>query len=233
MNDKKVVILQSNYIPWKGYFDLIDFADIFVFYDDVQFTPRDWRNRNKIKTTHGTTWLTIPCGNDRKRLVCDVEIKDSKWQEEHWRSIEHFYKKAPYFNDYKDFFWKMYKDKIWKNLSDFNQYVIKVISNDIFNFNTEFIDSRVFKCKEKKLFRILEILDKMENVSEYISGPSAKNYLEEDEFVKRNIKLTYMDYSKYPEYKQLYGQFIHEVSIIDLIFNEGPNAKKFLLGYNR
>jgi len=229
--NNKIAILQSNYIPWKGYFDIIGMADIFVFYDDVQFTPRDWRSRNKIKTTHGTMWLTIPCGKDRNRLICEVEIKDPSWQDEHWNTIEHFYKKAKYFKYYKDFFQEIFKGKIWKNLSEFNQYVIKKISYEILNFNTEFIDSRIFQCKEKKLHRILEILDKFENISEYISGPSAKDYLTEDEFKKRNLKLIYMNYSNYPEYTQLYGSFIHEVTILDLIFNEGSNAIGYMKSY--
>lgn len=94
MDGKKVVILQSNYIPWKGYFDLINMADVFVFYDDVQYTVRDWRNRNKIKTPEGTLWLTIPCGSDRNRLIYEVDLKDHNWQRDHWQKVEFYYKKA-------------------------------------------------------------------------------------------------------------------------------------------
>lgn len=229
---KKVVILQSNYIPWKGYFDLINFADIFVFYDDVQFTVRDWRNRNKIKTPNGALWLTIPCGSDRNRLICEVELKDPSWQREHWQKIEFFYKKAPYFKEYKSFFEDIYLGTQWRNLSDFNQYLIKSIAREILGIKTVFEDSRKYNCTKSKMDRILEILDKMGDVSEYITGPAAKDYLVEQEFVKRNIELTYMDYIGYPEYPQLYSPpFISEVSIIDLLFNTGKDAVNYMKSF--
>ena len=141
---KRVAILQSNYIPWKGYFDLINMVDEFVFYDDVQYTTRDWRNRNIIKTFHGLKWLTIPCGASRKRLICDVRIIDRLWQNKHWHSIVLSYKKSIYFNKYSDFFEDFYLNNIWSNLSELNHYLIKTISNNILNIKTKFIDSRQF-----------------------------------------------------------------------------------------
>jgi len=93
-------ILQSNYIPWRGYFHLVHDADIFVFYDDVQYTHDDWRNRNRIKTPHGSKWLTIPAGRDKRRLICDVEITDQTWKKKHRKSIEQNYRHAPFFENY-------------------------------------------------------------------------------------------------------------------------------------
>ena len=101
---KTVVVLQSNYIPWKGYFDLVHDADLFIFYDDLQFTKNDWRNRNKLKSAKGTEWLTIPVGIDANRLICEVELKDATWQWKHWQTIQHLYGKSPYFSRYKAFF---------------------------------------------------------------------------------------------------------------------------------
>lgn len=227
---KTVVISQSNYIPWKGYFSLILFADIFVFLDDVQYTKRDWRNRNRIKTPNGLIWLSIPCSSNRNSRICDVEIKDTKWQEKHWKSIIHSYGKAKYFKDYKAFFEKLYLERKWTNLSELNQYFIKLISKETFNINTVFQDSRDFNCQGKGIQRIFEILGKIDGVTNYLTGPSAKNYISgcEVEFLSRGIQLQYMDYSGYSGYNQLFGPFIHEVSVLDLIFNTGPNAKQYL-----
>ncbi|MFX0201153.1 MAG: WbqC family protein [Candidatus Hodarchaeota archaeon] len=225
---KKVGILQSNYIPWKGYFDLIARVDRFVFYDDVQYTRGDWRNRNKIKTPDGTLWLTIPCGSDIQRRICDVRLERHGWQEKHWKNIEQYYRRAKYFHQYRDFFREIYLGNHWTNLSDFNQTVIKRISRKILGVKTIFEDSRKYPSRGKKLRRLLGILDQIGDVSEYVSGPSAKAYLDEKKFVERKIKLTYMSYLDYPEYRQLYGTFRHDVSIIDLLFNEGPQAARFM-----
>ena len=135
---KKIAILQSNYIPWKGYFDIIAKVDLFIFHDDLQYTKGDWRNRNKIKTEKGTEWLTIPCGSSEKRLICDVQLNDSSWQKDHWNKIVTNYRKAPFFNKYKSLLEYFYLDKKWDNLSNFNQCFIKTISSDIFGFKTIF-----------------------------------------------------------------------------------------------
>src|SRR5687767_735619 len=100
---KRVAVLQSNYIPWKGYFDIIHDVDVFIFHDDLQYTKQDWRNRNRIKTPKGAEWLTIPVGTSEDRLICEVEIPESNWAEKHWRMIQQNYSKAPYFTLYKQF----------------------------------------------------------------------------------------------------------------------------------
>jgi len=97
---KTVAILQSNYIPWKGYFDVINDVDLFIFYDDVQYTKNDWRNRNKVKTANGTGWLSIPVGADKNRLICEVILNDNRWQEKHWKTLCQLYGKASYFSSY-------------------------------------------------------------------------------------------------------------------------------------
>lgn len=227
---KKVAILQSNYIPWRGYFDIINMVDEFVFYDDLQYTSRNWRNRNSIKTSHGLKWLTIPCGVSRSRLICEVELKDEHWQYKHWQSIFLNYKKATYFNIYSSFFEDFYLNNTWTNLTELNHYLIKAIAKDILGIQTKFIDSRQFDCKFRKEERVFEILDKTK-ATHYLSGPAAKEYLHEEKFRNRGIELEWMDYSNYPEYSQLYPPFEHRVSIIDLIFNEGPNAKRFMKSF--
>ena len=227
----KVAILQSNYIPWKGYFDTIRSVDLFIFHDDLQYTKGDWRNRNKIKTPNGIKWLTIPCGTNEKRLICEVEITDHSWQKQHWNLIQMSYKKSEYFSVYKSFFEDIFLGENWKNLSDFNQTIIKKISKEILNIDTEFDDSRRYELKEKKGDRVIELLKKA-NAEYYLSGPAAKDYINEKVFKENNISLEWMDYSNYPEYTQLYPPFEHFVSIIDLIFNEGPNTLNFMKKIN-
>lgn len=232
IKSKKVVILQSNYIPWKGYFDLLNTADIFIFYDDLQYTTRDWRNRNKIRTPRGTDWLSIPCGNDQTRLICEVELTEAEWQKTHWRKIVEHYSKASCFETYKAFFEEVFLAKQWTNLSELNQYLIKTIASDFLGSTTTFLDSRTYHLKESKRNRIMELLDKVGGVTEYITGPAAKDYLLQEDFDQRNMDLTIFEYPDYPPYRQVYDPFIHEVSIIDLLFNEGEKASRFISSFS-
>jgi hypothetical protein len=224
---KKIAILQSNYIPWKGYFDIIAKVDLFIFHDDLQYTKGDWRNRNKIKTANGCEWLTIPCGSSEKRLICDIQLNDSSWQKEHWNKIVTNYQKAPFFNKYKSLLEYYYLDNKWDKLSDLNQSFIKTISSEIFGFKTVFEDSRKYELKFTKAERVIELLKKA-GADSYLSGPSAKNYISEKEFINNGISIEWMDYSGYKEYNQLHGNFIHEVTILDLLLNEGDEAIKLL-----
>ena len=227
---KKVAILQSNYIPWKGYFDLISQVDEFIFYDDIQYTKHDWRNRNKIKTPNGLLWLTVPVGECISRLICEVEISNNTWQKKHWQTISQFYKKAPYFKEYKDLFEDFYLNETHTNLAKMNQTLIKRICKDILGIKTKFKDSRAFNLQGKKEERILELLQKTD-ANCYLSGPAAKNYIDEQHFIDKKIGLHWMDYSGYPEYSQLFGQFEHTVSILDLIFNVGKEAPFYVYGW--
>ncbi|QHC05392.1 hypothetical protein GRQ40_16640 [Anoxybacillus sp. PDR2] len=229
---KKIAIIQSNYIPWKGYFDIINDSDIFIFLDDVQYTNRDWRNRNKIKTIHGLKWLTIPVGSDTNRLICDVSIESSRWQKEHWETIKYCYSKAKYFNLYKDFFEDLYCSRVWTNLSELNQYIITHISKDILGINTKFFNSKDLNCKGKKQEKLINLIKKVEG-NLYISGPSAQNYIDDLMFVKNQIQLVYKDYFGYPEYEQFYPPFEHGVTILDLIFHTGPDAPYYIWGWRK
>lgn len=227
----RVAILQSNYMPWKGYFDIIASVDLFVFHDDLQYTKGDWRNRNKIKTPKGAEWLTVPCGTSEHRLICDVKLTNSDWQRKHWGLIQTNYLKAPYFKQYSPFFEEIYLGHTWANLSDMNQYVIKVISTELLRMNAQFDDSRAYDLKTAKGDRVIELLKKV-GATKYLSGPAAKSYLNDSAFATEGIDLEWMNYSGYPEYPQLNPPFDHAVSIIDLLFNTGPDAASFML-YNK
>ena len=228
----RVAILQSNYIPWKGYFDIIGSVDLFVFHDDLQYTKGDWRNRNKIKTPNGAEWLTVPCGTSEHRLICEVELPNADWQRKHWNLIRTHYAKAPHFKRYAPFFEGIYLGRVWKNLSDMNQHVIKAISTELLGMTARFDDSRAYGLKEAKAARVVELLKKV-GAGTYLSGPAAKAYLNEADFVQAGIGLEWMDYAGYPEYPQLYPPFEHAVSIIDLLFNAGPDASSLMLHAKR
>jgi hypothetical protein len=232
MTSHTVAIIQSSYIPWKGYFDIIHDADEFIFLDEVQYTVRDWRTRNRIKTANGSIWLTVPAGSDRNRLIRDVAIDDSSWQEKHWKSITHSYSRAPYFRQYADFFEELYRARVWTNLSDMNRYMTEKVARELLGIRTRFTDSSSYSAQGAKLDKILDLL-RLSHATRYISGPSASGYLDPARFEELGIELVLKDYSGYPEYKQLYPPFEHAVSIIDLIFNTGPDAADFIWNHRQ
>jgi hypothetical protein len=230
-NSKKIAILQSNYIPWKGYFDIINSVDEFVIYDEVQYTKRDWRNRNLIKTNEGPKWLTIPVsvkGNYYQKIK-DTQIADNIWPLKHWKSISMCYSHAPFFKEYKNIFEELYLSINSRSLSEINLNFIEVI-NKIMDIRTRISSSFEYKIGIGKTERLIQICKQAE-ADEYISGPSAKAYIYEDLFATNNIKLTYFNYDGYKEYDQLFPPFEHSVSIIDLIFNKGPDSTKYLKSY--
>ena len=225
---KKIAILQSNYIPWKGYFDLISSVDEFILYDDMQYTRRDWRNRNKIKTINGPQWLTIPVDVKGKyhQSIKDTQIIDNTWAKKHWNTIKQNYSKSKYFIVYELLFEDFFKNCREESLSLINYKFIRMI-NEILGIKTKISWSSDFILVDGKSERLLGLCKDC-HATEYISGPAAKNYLDESLFEQHSIKVTWMDYSDYPEYDQRFAPFEHGVTILDLIFNEGHNAYKFM-----
>ncbi|MGE0864653.1 MAG: WbqC family protein [Vicinamibacterales bacterium] len=228
---KRVAVLQSNYIPWKGYFDIIHDVDTFIFYDDVQYTTRDWRNRNRIKTEAGPQWLTVPVGSDRDRLIRDVMLPaDSGWAGEHWRRIARAYRSAPFFDRYRPYFEAFYLRRSWRSLSELNQALIVRISCDLLGVATQFEQSADYRLTASKGERIIELLKRC-GAERYVSGPSARAYLTDAELAAAGIDVVWKDYRGYPEYAQLHGEFRHDVSILDLLFHTGPAAAEFIWGW--
>jgi len=235
MDELKVAILQSSYIPWKGYFDIIHDVDLFIFFDDVQFTKRDWRSRNMIITKNGLMWLSVPVLSKGKyeQRICDVEIDPSqKWQKAHFSSITHNYSNAPFFSLYKDFFRQVYLEMRWSNLSELNQYLIKAISLDYLGIKTKFGNSSDYDVCGEKHERLLNLV-KATGADIYVSGPSAKNYVIEKDYEEAGTEIYWKDYSDYPKYRQLHGEFNHNVSILDLLFNTGKGASHYIWGWRK
>jgi hypothetical protein len=227
---KRVAILQSSYIPWKGYFDIIHDVDLFVFHDDLQYTKGDWRNRNRIKTPRGAEWLTIPVGTREDRLICEVEIRDRSWAAKHWRRIAQSYSRAPHFESYRPWFEEAYLGRAWESLSELNQHLIRGISRDLLGLRTEFADSRDFRPEGRKLDRLLDLVRKA-GAGLYVSGPAARSYIDPARFEEIGVQLAWKDYSGYPEYPQAYPPFVHEVTVLDLLFHVGPEAPAHIWGW--
>jgi hypothetical protein len=221
---RRIAISQSNYIPWRGYFDLIASVDEFVFYDDVQYTTRDWRNRNRIKTPQGVQWLSIPVGSNRRK-ICDVFIPDVQCGRKHWAILTANYARAPYFAEtehwLKPFFWEP-----WTSLSELNQRLIEKICF-MLGIRTQFSRSGDHHAVGDRSGRLLALCKEL-GASTYVSGPKAATYLDTDAFRSADVKVEWMDYGGYADYTQLWGPFEANVSIVDVLFNCGPDARSFL-----
>lgn len=231
MPSKKVAILQSSYIPWKGYFDLINQVDEFILYDDMQYTRRDWRNRNRIKSHSGVCWITIPVkvkGRYHQKIK-DVIISDGKWTGAHWKMIAHSYAKAPYFREYREVFEPLFLDCREIYLSEINFRFIRAICA-MLGIKTKISWSMDYDLVSGRSERLVDLC-LQSGASEYISGPSAKSYLQPAFFEAQGIRLVYADYSGYFPYRQMFPPFEHGVSIIDLLLNEGPNATRFMKSF--
>lgn len=230
---KKIAILQSNYIPWKGYFDIINMVDEFILYDDMQYTRRDWRNRNKIVTPNGLLWLSIPVENKGKfyQKINETKVVDKQWIDSHWRSIQLNYSRARYFDEYAEQIRGIYEQcREEKFLSMINYKFIRGIC-DILGIKTQITWSSDYKLVDGKTERLIGLVKEAKG-DYYLSGPAAKDYIDDNLFKQANIKLDWMDYTGYPEYHQLFNGFEHGVSVLDLIFNEGINAVKFMKSFN-
>lgn len=227
---KKIAILQSNYIPWKGYFDLINKVDEFILYDDMQYTKRDWRNRNKIKTVAGLKWLSIGVEVKGKyfQKINETQVSEKSWAKDHWNKLNEAYKKAPYFADYKTLVQSWYDEAAdLTHLSDINYCFIKNICIFL-GIETKISWSSDYQLVEGKSERLLQLCIDAGG-STYISGPSAKDYLDTQVFEKQDVDVEWMKYDQYPIYSQCHGEFEHGVSIIDVIFNCGPDTKRHIL----
>ncbi|WP_438422361.1 WbqC family protein [Aquimarina macrocephali] len=228
---KKIAISQSNYIPWKGYFDMINMVDVFVLYDEVQYTKNDWRNRNILKTNKGLEWITIPVKqNNLDQRVDETKVFLPKWNVKHWKTLQAVYGKAPFFRKYRERFEKLYLEIDTLLLSEINKKFIHEIC-DILNIKTPIISSTELSLVGDANERLIDACIKLE-AKTYVSGPTAKTYIKDALFHENSIEIEWIDYSGYKEYNQTSTPFEHGVSVLDLIFNEGENANSFLKSFN-
>lgn len=221
-----IAIIQSNYIPWCGYFDIISSSDKFIFLDDVQFTKNDWRNRNLIKTVSGVQWLSVPCGKSISRTIDEVEVSNQRWANTHWRTLAQNYSNAPFFREFSQLFESFYNS--WDKsmtLSATNQSLIKMIASDILDIECDYYTARELNIGGNRVDRLAKMVFELGG-TEYLSGPSAKHYLNESVFSELGLTVKYAKYPKYGPYRQNYGDFIDSMSIVDGIFNLGRDVRK-------
>lgn len=224
----KLVILQPGYIPWLGFFDQMAQSDIFMFYDDVQYDKHGWRNRNRIKTSQGAQWLTVPVLTRNKKLplIKDVKIDNSttSWRYTHLQSIKQNYSRTPYFELLFPDLDKIYLQQ-WEYIIDLDTQLIDLILK-ILGLNRRIEFSSHLLIQGTQTERLINFC-KYFKADKYLTGAAAKEYLKEERFKEENIELEYQKYN-HPKYTQLYGDFIPYLSIIDLLFNEGPKSLEIL-----
>jgi len=222
---------QPVYIPWLGLFHKIALADKFVFFNEVQYLPRDWMNRNKIKTPNEAIYLTVPVlkKGHRDKKTSEIEINnDTNWQKKHLKSILINYKKAPYFENYFSFFEDVYKKK-WKFIADLNEYMLRWFLKEL-SIEVDFLKASDLDFKGTKSDLVLDMCKQL-HADVYIFGSQGRDYAKTDDFVNSEITPIFQEY-KHPIYSQLHGNFVSHISIIDLLFNCGPDSFKIIMSNN-
>lgn len=222
---------QPVYLPWLGLFHKIALADKYVFFNQVQYLPKDWMNRNKIKTNSISTMLTVPVlrKGHRDEITSNLLINNSEnWRKKHLRSIYINYKKTPFFGDYYSFFEDVYS-RDWVYLADLNEYMLKWFLQEL-NIKTEFLKASDFDFVGTKSDLVLNMCKEL-RADTYIFGSLGKDYANQEQFSDENIKLIFQDYN-HPSYSQLHGEFVSNLSIIDLLFNCGKKSYDILMSGN-
>lgn len=233
----KIGALQTAYLPWLGFFDQIYRCDLFIIYDDLQYTRKDWRNRNRIKTSQGPMWLTVPvvAESAHKKRICDIEIApDMRWAARHWKALKTNYARAPFFSRHSHFFHDLYASQ-WKYLAPLNREIIDYCLNQL-KIRTEVLYSSE-SCIEQDYLRqcggktdaterIVFICNRF-GAKSFLEGPSGKQYLKENVLEDAGIILQYHHYP-HLRYRQRFGKFIPCLSIVDLLYNYGDESLAIL-----
>lgn len=215
---KRVAIVQSNYVPWIGYFDLIASVDEFIFYDDVQYTSRDWRNRNRIKTPQGAQWLTIPLTGNRRGRICDMTILDPACGQKHWKILAANYRRARCFDSTSRWLQPLFEEE-WTSISRLNHRLIEAVCR-VMNITTTLTHSSDYGAAGNRNGRLIELC-RQAGAGVYVSGPRAAGYVDSEAFTRGGLQIDWMRYGHYPPYRQLWGDFVPNLSILDILFNCG------------
>ena len=221
---------QPTYLSWCGLFAKIAMADTFVLFDDVQYCPKDYQNRNKIWTSHGPSWLTVPVLHSRDIKIKDVEINnDLPWMRKHWRSIEQSYHKAAHWHEYEKFFHGLYNNGTWIHLADFNGYILTQLLKKL-DIHVNYLKASDYTFHGTKSELILDMCVKL-GADTYIFGALGKDYADVPAFERAGIQVIFQEY-RHPLYSQFGGAFMSNLSIIDLLFHHGPAALDILMTGN-
>lgn len=222
----KIAISQSNYLPWKGYFDLIASVDRFILYDTVQFTKNDWRNRNVIKTRGGLQWLTIPVGADIHRRICDVALPDTPWRRKHWAALTCAYAQAPHFDAVMALLHDAFHGGGDRTLSALNARLLRAICGYL-GIDTEIVVHDGRGQEEDRVLKLVEIC-RRHGARTYLSAPAGRQYIDPRAFEQRGLSVEWFNYDGYAVYPQSHGHFVHQVSIVDALFHCGPDVERIL-----
>lgn len=223
-----LVVLQPSYLPWLGYFDQMLKADVFVWYDDVQFDKNGWRNRNRIKGLKGPLWLTVPVFHSgrARQLICDVEIDYRQpWRRKHMTSIRQMYTGAPFLDDMLPRL-RDVLERSWDSLADLDIAAIDWFA-EVLEIKTPRYRSSLLGIGGDRSERLLNLCEHF-GAKRYLSGDAAKAYLDVDLFRKRGIEVVWHGY-QHPHYAQLHGAFVPYLSALDLVLNEGPASRRILV----
>lgn len=226
------VILQPSYVPWRGYFDLVHQADVFVFYDDVQYDKHGWRNRNRVKTAQGTQWMTIPvraAGNvDEGLRILDVKTNPAaRWAKKHAQTLRQSYARAPHFTEFAPLVDEIYAEST-ESLCEFTIASTVRLARALGVEHTRFVRASELGVGGERSPRLVEIVRAV-GATRYLSGPSAAAYLEPERFVAAGLELAYAEYD-YPEYPQLHPPYDGAVTIWDTLFMLGAEAPDYIWG---
>lgn len=208
---------------------MIASVDEFILFDEMQYTRRDWRNRNQIKTPQGLLWLTVPVQVKGKYLqkISETEIDGIEWAHKHWLSLERSYKRARHFAEIASWLEPLYVSKTYTHLSDLNVTLLKAVCQYL-DISTKITSCLEYDIIEGKTERLLGLCQQA-GATEYISGPAARDYMDPQLFATANIQLSWFNYQGYEPYPQLWGDFVHGVSVVDTLFNCGPESKRYVM----
>jgi hypothetical protein len=227
---ERVAIVQSSYVPWKGFFDLVARVDELVLFDDVQYTRRDWRNRNRIKTRHGVRWLTIPVrvrGRYHQRID-EVELSDPAWAARHWDVLRQAYASAPCWSAVAGELQRLYETAPGDRLTAVNEHFLRALCR-MLGIRTAISRSDGIGLGDGRTERLVTLCRHV-GATTYVSGPTAAAYLDEAPFAAAGIEVEWMSYGPYPEYPQLHGPFEHHVSVLDVLVHTGERAAEHVRG---
>lgn len=235
----QVAILQSNYIPWKGYFDIIDSADVAVIFDTRQYTKNDWRNRNQILVTGRPTWLTIPVRVSGRfgQSIRETEVADARWSKKHWKAISQAYSSSPFFDLFADSWaqaWSLAGES--RLLSEINHLLIDEMIKGLGSTTKLIRDTDLTCVRDSDMSGALDpsslVLQMCIELgaTSYITGPAGLSYLNRGAFTENGVRVVVADYSTYRDYPQASTEMFHRVSIVDLLANTGEGARDFLVG---
>lgn len=232
----RLVILQSNYIPWKGYFDLMAMSDLFIVYDSVQYTKNDWRNRNLIATQNGPLWLTIPVSTAGlgTQPINEARVGDARWAKKHWESVRQQLARRPAFDTIRADLQACYEQAHdLELLHDINVLFLRMLATKL-GIETPIIDDREFALQpDSPTGKLIQLCERT-GADRYVTGPAGLNYLELPRFAEAGIALDVIDYGSYPTYEQTSAEFSHAVSVVDTLASVGPaETRLHLRGLHR